>query len=348
MYKTYSGVCEGCGEEFSRAKKCGPKSKYCSDKCRPGYRAQIAKAKRPRITRDCPVCGTQYTGTKGKKTCSAKCRTVYKKTTETPNSKCEQCSKMYWTNKNASRFCSTECGSSSLRIVPDSTCKRCSKVFRPRQKEHATFCSRPCFFRLVRSETKARARIEQLADMDEMTRHLGRRCKVNYSPCIECGTLIVGRKSSSLCSNRCKQISANKTAFGAPRVCGVCEKTFTWNEECYADMCSSECRESRKREVKKRNHKIAKYRRRAMLKRVRFDRFDPHDVFKRDSYKCQHCKRKTKPNADVNHPLYPNLDHIIPVSKGGGHTKKNTQCLCRKCNIDKSDKEYPDQLLLVG
>lgn len=32
------------------------------------------------------------------------------------------------------------------------------------------------------------------------------------------------------------------------------------------------------------------------------------------------------------------LDHIVPISKGGPHTYSNTQCLCRDCNLKKSDK----------
>jgi len=43
----------------------------------------------------------------------------------------------------------------------------------------------------------------------------------------------------------------------------------------------------------------------------------------------------------------PELDHIVPMSKGGAHSYMNTQCLCRACNGAKSN-EVIGQLRLVG
>lgn len=34
----------------------------------------------------------------------------------------------------------------------------------------------------------------------------------------------------------------------------------------------------------------------------------------------------------------PELDHIVPISKGGSHTAGNAQALCRSCNAQKHDK----------
>ena len=44
--------------------------------------------------------------------------------------------------------------------------------------------------------------------------------------------------------------------------------------------------------------------------------------------------------------IYPNLDHIIPLKKGGSHTRLNSQCLCHKCNIIKGSTGVGDQLRL--
>jgi len=89
--------------------------------------------------------------------------------------------------------------------------------------------------------------------------------------------------------------------------------------------------------------------RRAFKKGVIYQIFNPSYIFERDDYICQNCGRKTRPDFnDCNNPLYPNLDHIVPLSKGGAHTKENTQCLCHQCNTWKSNIGVGDQLRLFG
>lgn len=93
--------------------------------------------------------------------------------------------------------------------------------------------------------------------------------------------------------------------------------------------------------------KIVSQRRRA-LKNVS-ESFSSANIFERDGYVCQICGRKTRTDyKNVNHPLYPNLDHIIPLTRGGEHTRKNTQCLCHLCNLKKGNRDANCQLLLFG
>lgn len=52
-------------------------------------------------------------------------------------------------------------------------------------------------------------------------------------------------------------------------------------------------------------------------------------VLKRDRYKCRIC-RKSGVELEV--------DHIVPVSRGGADTVDNLQTLCKICNRSKSDQ----------
>ncbi|MBQ8327578.1 MAG: HNH endonuclease [Lachnospiraceae bacterium] len=54
----------------------------------------------------------------------------------------------------------------------------------------------------------------------------------------------------------------------------------------------------------------------------------------RDNFTCCYCKNST--HAEPN--LLLEIDHIIPVSKGGKTEENNLQTLCWKCNRSKSDK----------
>ncbi|MBR4344017.1 MAG: HNH endonuclease [Lachnospiraceae bacterium] len=54
----------------------------------------------------------------------------------------------------------------------------------------------------------------------------------------------------------------------------------------------------------------------------------------RDNYTCCNCG-----NSIYNEPnLLLEIDHIIPVAKGGFTEEKNLQTLCWKCNRSKGDK----------
>jgi len=99
----------------------------------------------------------------------------------------------------------------------------------------------------------------------------------------------------------------------------------------------------------KSSKKRATQKRRAAMAGVISEYFDPIEVLVRDGYICQLCGKKTRPDfKNSYHPLYPNLDHIIPLNLGGVNTKENTQCLCRGCNVKKGYTGTGDQLRMFG
>lgn len=53
-------------------------------------------------------------------------------------------------------------------------------------------------------------------------------------------------------------------------------------------------------------------------------------IYKRDGYRCKMCG-KSGDNNDLE------IDHIIPISKGGKSTFDNLQTLCHDCNVKKGD-----------
>lgn len=60
-----------------------------------------------------------------------------------------------------------------------------------------------------------------------------------------------------------------------------------------------------------------------------------YDILTRDHYKCQICGRTQNDGAILE------VDHIMPVSKGGLTTDENLQTLCHECNQGKKAKIPP-------
>jgi hypothetical protein len=58
-------------------------------------------------------------------------------------------------------------------------------------------------------------------------------------------------------------------------------------------------------------------------------------ILRRDGGKCGYCG--STDNLEV--------DHIIPLSKGGSHSEDNFQTLCRPCNRKKKDSNAFPELL---
>lgn len=84
--------------------------------------------------------------------------------------------------------------------------------------------------------------------------------------------------------------------------------------------------------------------RKGISKRLRFE------IFNRDGFSCVYCG-KTAADETLE------IDHVVPVSKGGANDKSNLVTACFSCNRGKSDrpidgvepeKEKTDQILAMA
>lgn len=76
-----------------------------------------------------------------------------------------------------------------------------------------------------------------------------------------------------------------------------------------------------------------------MADRNRIPKYIRFEVFKRDKFTCQYCGRKA-PEVNLE------LDHIIPVSKGGKDDMINLVTSCFDCNRGKSARELSDTTII--
>lgn len=235
----------------------------------------------------------------------------------------------------------------------ESSCRCCGSIFRQLSPNHLYCCDR-C----------ASAKSQRL--------------------CAWCGKSFVphrlkgSRGFTACCSSRCARFKQHHNGTSVPVAyasCTVCRSTYVvrsiHRRHCqgrpayfrYKMVCvhcgvlvepPSQCCDSCRRTViavkRKAERKAGKRRRRARLKSVEFERFDDEEIFERDQWRCQLCKRRVLPNRKVPHPRAPTLDHIVPIAHDGPHTRANVQCACFECNWRKADgvNGQGEQLRLVG
>lgn len=154
--------------------------------------------------------------------------------------------------------------------------------------------------------------------------------------CKYCGDEFKPNRHNQLfCKNECRLESAKLKSHGLSgvkgdgRLCAWCGEKHNDTRKKY---CGDPCR------AKALSLGINS-KRRARLNSVPRLNFDLIDVIKRDGIDCNYCGVKTTDsNRDMETHI--NIDHIIPLSKGGHHALYNAQILCRVCNIKKGNKIY--------
>lgn len=254
------------------------------------------------------------------------------------------------------KFCNRDCGrrwhdSNTARkngVVPIAeyrrhiraaalvTCMECGEGFLRASGRPQSYCSRQC--------THAEARRRATSSALPFT-------PVRFGACVECDKPIVLRNNRIVCSVGCANERAKagaraRTRAGftpMPLTCAECDRSFsTEYGKPRTRFCSDKC-------ARRASKRTSRPRERARLRLVRVESVDPFRVFDRDGWRCQCCRKPTpKVRRGTYHPRAPELDHIIPLSKGGEHSYCNTQLLCRACNGAKSDTDGGQQMRLFG
>lgn len=126
--------------------------------------------------------------------------------------------------------------------------------------------------------------------------------------------------------------------------CGVPFPTGQrWTRRC------SHCREVRRTYVarKARRNKGGTHRARARRFGVKYEPVKLLRVFERDRWRCGICGKKVNRRLRYPHPRAASLDHVIPMSVGGGHLYSNVQCAHWDCNVAKAAGSAGEQLALI-
>jgi len=272
-------------------------------------------------------------------------------------------------NKTAPRhfFCCTKCAKHYRCRHPKHSpcvCINCGKTFIPKEKNRNQYCSRECAFAYKRGPNANYWK----GGITEKRRSTAQDKRAKGKVCVICGSIFHPYNISEIyCSNECRKtkgrndyhknvvaiLRQQREHFWATREerkpfnCMECGQVVIPKYETKSNRqrkyCSNKCMNKYTKRIEGRTHKE-----RARRYGVSYETVDPIKVFMRDGYRCQLCNIKlNKKNRGTNRDDAPELDHIIPLSKGGEHSYRNTQCSCRKCNMDKGNQER-GQLRMFG
>lgn len=296
---------------------------------------------------ECIVCGAPFHHIpigRGRypRFCSQACRQarIYRQPAR-HRFQCVECGREGEASKPSAKYCGSGCKTAAkrrrnprrktsrgVRHQRWCICKACAVVFSSKGESRKRYCSEGC-----RAAWKAAHRPPPSFSVYRM------RCE-------ECCVRVDGKQSGTrFCSPACNARFFHKQATEekrAERTCPECAVVFIPEYgRAHSTYCSTACATRRNRRVRR---KIE----RARLRGAKTEPVDPIKVFDRDGWRCHMCGVKTPRRLRGSFKdKAPELDHIIPLAKGGEHSYRNTACSCRKCNGAKADSSK-GQLRLFG
>lgn len=229
-------------------------------------------------------------------------------------------------------------------------CTHCGAEIRGRTAR-AVYCSVECSRKVARRSMTQRERRALQASK------AGKRCLV-------CATDIsILNAQAKFCGQFCRERASGYHQLG-PSIrracalpdCGEPFETFLNRTRCCSELHGKRLwnRESRADGRQAQQYwneaRRAAYHRRRALKRGASigEPFTNEDIFERDRWACQLCGYVIDPEVKWPHPKSASLDHVVPLSRGGAHSRANTQLACLECNVRKGNRAAGEQLALLG
>lgn len=276
--------------------------------------------------------------------------------------KCKNCEKMFISNNSIKVHCSDDCRREYKNKLSISkrkngyrlsqynyTCVVCGITYHPKDKSRNTCCSRKCGAIYLSKKHKERGYKTNIIKIlkEPIVSLIDILSKL--IDCSFCGKKYIKTSNHKInyCSDDCKkefylQKRIDKRGIKEYK-CKVCNKLFCTE---YGNKNESFCSDKCKNIAYRINNKINKKNKKYKLKQALIDNdITLEKLMRRDKYICHICKKKVNINDFkitlegyfITGALYPSIDHVIPISKGGKHSWDNIKLAHRDCNSKKSD-----------
>lgn len=270
----------------------------------------------PSYERVCKYCGKEFIAHyKGKVFCSKKCKDISSKlnrgikcniNTEPYHKECIICGKEFDSFRESQKTCSHEC-SLIRNKIRDNQRRRIQKI-----QKTCDICGKTFF-----------------TNHDSQMTCGSDKCKSEYR-----------RIAHKKRNERAKANKKPRLITYEIRECVECGELFTIDDKRNNKCCSKKC--SKKRNNRRRDKRIPK----AQI--VDTD-ISLRKLFKRDNGICWICGEKcdfnstsvSKKGNTICGDLYPEIEHVVPICRGGLHSWTNVRLAHHKCNAEKGTDMYP-------
>ena len=225
--------------------------------------------------------------------------------------------------KTKQQCCSRVCAD-RLKMSNAAVCEYCKHSFRPKSMRNSRFCTREHAFEWMH-EQKQRHLIER-----RERKRLGDIARAEQKR----------ETAQRLRTERAAMIHANLSVVFCCRQCATlyCRAFFTKGRG--KETCSDACEqlEITDRAWRGKQDRKARMRKQRPVESHRAA-LAPRALWKRSAGLCACCCTFTPWELrGKNRKNSPEVDHIVPVSRGGVHSSDNLRLLCRSCNISKGSR----------
>ena len=214
-------------------------------------------------------------------------------------------------------------------------CKRCgterpaAEWYPPRADGKEQGWCKPCY------REWHRGRYATKSGADDEPRNC-KRCGMSYRPAT--------RRPSVYCSRACKDracqdaLIAERAASKFVRKCLQCAAEIGPERRSDAIFCSARCNESAHMMQRKFRARTGDQTKMGWIRAA---------VFERDRWRCGICGGAVGQQRTYPDPLCGSLDHIVPVSQGGGNEATNLRLTHLRCNVARRNRGGNEQLAIL-
>lgn len=178
--------------------------------------------------------------------------------------------------------------------------------------------------------------------------------RIFISDCSRCGSTMVGRRRRTVCDSckaavrpRPKPVKASRLRIidcaECGRICCVHGAGLSTRR-----FCGERCADRAARRMRRQKERATGMRHKGRVRRdAVVETFTTREIAERDGWRCHICGKKVPDRPYKAKALDPTLDHLVPVSAGGDHTRANVALAHNRCNYERNTGGEV-QLRLVG